>query len=165
MPRHPRRLIVLAVAAGVLVISAAISITVVMQSSLTISHAPPAEAARRFAVLRQRFPGARALIEIVDDAGQSRLVVHRDTLPAAPAPVTAVRGLAWRESNRTLAEVRLPFWFVRMKLAGGRGTLGALLPAGWEVVQIEPDDLGRHGPGLLCDEQAVNVDRLLLLAE
>ena len=142
-----------------------ISVLVLLQSSIEVSRALPADAARRFDTLRQRFSGAPALMEIDRTAGGSRLLVHREALPVSPAPVAVVRGLAWHESDRTLAEVRLPFWFVRMKLAGGRGTLGALLPAGWDIVQLEADDLVRHGPGLLLGEQTANGDRLLLWAE
>jgi hypothetical protein len=165
MPVRRRRYVVVALVVAGLALAAGITVTVLMQSSVTVSHPVPADAASRFAALRQRFQGARPLIEIADKEGTGRLVVHRDALPATPAPVTTVRGLAWRASNRTLADVRLPFWFIRLKLAGGRATLGALLPAGWEIVDLAPDDLVRHGPGLLLDEQAANGDRLLLWAE
>jgi hypothetical protein len=165
MSSRPRRLVLVLAVAAVLAIALSLGVVVLMQSSISISRAAPAEAAHRFAAVRQRFSGARALTEIARSAGESRLIVHREALPVSAAPIAAIRGLAWRESDRTLAEVRLPFWFVRMKLAGGRGTLGALLPAGWDIVQLEPDDLVRHGPGLLLDEQAANGDRLLLWAE
>jgi hypothetical protein len=164
LPRKHRLLLVAGVAA-VLAIGVGIGVVVLLQSSIRISRAAPVDASNRFAAVRERFAGARALMEIATSGGKRRLVVHRNALPASPAPIAVVRGLAWHESDRTLAEVRLPFWFVRMKLAGGRGTLGALLPTGWDVVQLEPDDLVRHGPGLLLDEQAANGDRLLLWAE
>ena len=164
VPRKRRVLLVAGVAA-MLVVGVGIGVVVLLQSSVRISRAAPADAASRFAALQKRFSSERALMEIATNGGKRRLVVHRNALPDSPAPIAVVRGLAWHESNRTLAEVRLPFWFVRMKLAGGRGTLGALLPTGWDLVQLEPDDLVRHGPGLLLDEQAANGDRLLLWAE
>jgi hypothetical protein len=164
LPRKRRVLLVAGVAA-VLAIGVGIGVVVLLQSSIRINRAAPVDAANRFAAVRERFSGARALMEITTSGGKRRLVVHRNALPASPAPIAVVRGLAWHESDRTLAEVRLPFWFVRMKLAGGSGTLGALLPTGWDIVQLEPHDLVRHGPGLLLDEQAANRDRLLLWAE
>jgi hypothetical protein len=169
MPRTrapTRRLVLLAGFAGVaLALAAALSIAVVSQSSFRISSAAPADANRSFEEARQRFPGASPLLKIVAADGHRTMRVHREYLPASPALITTIRGLAWRPSDGTLAEVRLPVWFVRMKLAGSRATLGALLPDGWDVVQVSADDLVRHGPGLLLDEQAPNGNRLLLWAE
>lgn len=148
----------------VVALAAIISIAVVSQSALRISNADPRAADARFEEAKRQFPDEQALLEMADADGHRRVVLHHRQ-PAATASVTMVRGLAWRASDEALAEVELPFWFVRMKLAGGRVTLGALLPRGWDVVRVSADDLVQHGPGLLIDERAPNGDRLLLWAE
>ena len=148
-----------------LAIGIAISIAVVSQSSFRIGTAARRDADDRFDAVRRRFSDGGPLLEITSAGDHPGMVVHRERLPASPAPVATVRGLAWRASDESLVEVRLPFWFLRMKLAGGRATLGALLPAGWDVVRVSSDDLVRHGPGLLLDERRRNGDRLLLWAE
>ena len=149
----------------VVALAAIISIAVVSQSALRISNADPRAANARFEEARRHFPTEHPLLEITGADGHRQVVLHRRKPPAAPGSVTTVRGLAWRASDEALAEVELPFWFVRMKLAGGRVTLGALLPRGWDVVRVSADDLVQHGPGLLIDERAPNGDRLLLWAE
>jgi hypothetical protein len=164
--RSHRRLAVIAgVATVVLAIGIAISLGVVSQSSFRIGTAPRRDADDRFEAVRRRFPDRGPLLEITATGDHPGIVVHRERLPVSPAPVTTVRGLAWRAADESLMEVRLPFWFVRMKLAGGRASLGALLPAGWDVVRVSSDDLGRRGPGLLLDERRRSGDRLLLWAE
>ena len=146
----------------VVALAAVIGIAVVSQSSLRISRAAPQAADVRFEEVRRHFPTEHPLLEITGAAGHRQVVLHRREQPAAPGSVTTVRGLAWRAADGSLAEVRLPFWFLRMKLAGGRVTLGALLPEGWDLVRVSADDLAQHGSGLLLDERAPNGDRLLL---
>jgi hypothetical protein len=148
-----------------LALASLISIAVIWQSSFTIVPAAPRDADARFQQVRERFSGARPLLEIVRGNGRPTMLVHRERLPASRGSTRTIRGLAWRASDRSLAEVRLPFWFVRMKLAGGRVTLSAMLPDGWDIVRVSSDDLVRHGPGLLLDERAPAGDRLLLWAE
>jgi hypothetical protein len=159
----------LAIIAGLtslgLALVAGISVVVVSQSSFHLRRAAADEAEARFADVKRRFGSVPPLVEIVTSDGHRRAVVHRERQRTSPASLTTVRGLAWHASEQALAEVRLPFWFVRMKLAGGRVTLGALLPEGWDVVRVDTDDLVRHGPGLLLDERAPNGNRLLLWAE
>ena len=165
--REPSRRTAVLTGLAALVIAAAaiISIAVLSQSALTVGRASQAAANARFEAVRRRFGDAQPLLKIVTADDRARMVVHRERLPATTGSTSTIRGLAWRASGESLAEVRLPFWFVRMKLAGGSAGLGALLPDGWDVVSVSADDLARHGPGLLLDERRANGDCLLLWAE
>src|SRR4051812_18882723 len=138
----PRRLAIFAgVATVVLALAIAVSIAVVSQSSLRIGTADRHDADVRFNAVRRQFSHADPLLELASSGAGAGILVHRERLPASAAPITTLRGLVWRASDESLVDVRLPFWFVRMKLAGGRATIGALLPEGWDVVHVSSDDL------------------------
>jgi hypothetical protein len=161
-----RRLVIIAgLTSLALALAVVITVVVVSQSAFSVRGATPGEAEARFKEVTRRFVNVPPLVEIVMTDGHRRAVVHPERRPTRPASLTVIRGLAWRASDGVLAEVRLPFWFVRMKLAGGRMTLGALLPEDWDVVRVDSGDLVRHGPGLLLDERSPNGNRLLLWAE
>ncbi len=117
-----------------------------------------------FAKARARFSGQAPYIELVDKDGVDRPVIHHEQ-EKARTPLNTVHLLAWGPHERKLARISFPFWLLRLT-----GSRGIDLSGGdsWESVvhlRVTADELERHGPGLLMDQQTPRGERILVWAD
>jgi hypothetical protein len=126
--------------------------------SVTVEHAQPDDALRRFGEIRSGLGWSEPMLR-VDAAG----VVTRRQAPeiSQAVPPTRLRVLAYRAPERRLVQAEVPFWFLKLK---GPAVQYVLRGTGldWNHLGVSPSDLERHGVCLILDETRTNGDRLLV---
>ncbi|MEO8360692.1 MAG: hypothetical protein ABI672_11735 [Vicinamibacteria bacterium] len=131
--------------------------------SVSVKQASSSEALTRFTAVREKFAGQRPLLE-VDASGAVTRSAERAGA-ASPAPVVKrLRVLGYRAGEERLIEADVPFWFLRLK---GPALEFAVRDTGLDLerLKLTPDELSRHGAGLVLDQIRPNGDRLLVWAE
>jgi hypothetical protein len=128
--------------------------------SVTVERADPDQAVTRFALARERFTGVEAIVR-VDVGGNVVRRVPPDGETPSPKHLYA---LAYRQADRRLVRVDVPFWFLRVK---GPAMQYSLRETGFDLERlgITPADLRRYGAALVLDETRGNGDRLLVWTE
>jgi hypothetical protein len=111
------------------------------------------QAGDRFAQVRQRLGGRRALLEIDD---RDEVVIHRSERPVAVASDTRLRRLkamVYDPREGRIVEVDIPFWLLRMMPSGGRFSFlndhGINFDS--DRTRLTVEDLEGHGAGLILD--------------
>jgi hypothetical protein len=144
-------------------IGAIIAVTAWVQQNLDVQPRTAVEADREFDAVRERFPGRKPLLELVD--GRPAFTAEHTTAPAAAGPrLQTLHVLAWDGKDERLAKIGLPFWFLRLKSDPIRFSAYA---SGFddEGVTLRPEDIERYGPGIILDTTIPEGGRLLLWAE
>lgn len=125
----------------------------------TVSHA---SAVQQFDAVRAKFSGQRPLLEMRD--GEPAFVAERRDEPRSNVQLTTLHLMAWDEDEEHLVTFSLPFWLLRMK----SGPIGfSSYASGVDRISLRPDDIERHGPGLIFDatEEHRGRGRVLIWAE
>lgn len=131
--------------------------------SVDVKEATPSEALLRFTAVRKMFADQVPLIDVDSSGRVARSVAASPGLSVVPA-VKRLEVLAYRAAEQRLVEAHVPFWFFSIK---GSTVQFALRDTGLglERLRLTPDELSRHGPGLILDQTRPNGDRLLVWAE
>lgn len=129
--------------------------------AVTVEQTNESDASRRFQAARAAFPPALPMLEV--DAG-GHVVRHASTPRDEALPLTRLRILVYQVEQQRLVRADVPFWFVTLK---GPALQYAVRGTGVDLdrLGITPDDIKRHGPGLILDETRANGDRALIWVE
>jgi hypothetical protein len=133
-----------------------------MRAHLLVTETTKRDAAREFEAVLAKYPGQRPLLEL--RSGTLQYVASRRNEPTSEARLSMLRIMAWDDDKGKLATVDLPFWFLRLK--SGPIALGSYV-AGLHTggVSLRPEDIERHGPGLVLDATTKGEGRVLVWAE
>ena len=128
--------------------------------TVTVQHAPPNEALRRFTQVRDAFAGLEPIVSV---SGEGRFV-RRSAPESEPRQIKLLRVLAYRATEQRLVQANIPFWFVSAK---GPAVQWSLRGTGFDLnrVGLTASDLKRYGPSLVLDETRDNGDRLVVWTE
>lgn len=133
-----------------------------VREHVDVTDSNEAEATRAFDEIHAKFPGQLPLLEL---RGRTpHYVEERATRPDSTAPITTMHVLAWDDDDRRLAKVDVPFWVLRLK----SGTISfssyasGLDDAG---VKLTPEEIERHGPGIVLDLTRAGEGRVLIWTE
>jgi hypothetical protein len=128
-----------------------------------VTSVAPADADQRFAEARERFSGAKPLIEL-DRGGEvvrSRLGEAQEARAGSTQKLEVLHVLAWDADDERIIDVAVPFWLLRLS----RGPIGQFDDAGAlrrANLRITAEDLERVGPALLIDHRAADGGRVLV---
>lgn len=118
----------------------------------------------RIAEARARFGGQPALLRI--DADGDAVLAGRPDGGASPAPVAALRVLAYEAGRERLTDVSVPFWLLRLA-PNGRVSFdsdsGIKLDA--ERLHLNVSALEALGPGLVLDHADADGMKILIWTE
>lgn len=143
-------------------ITAAIVSVAWMRQHLLVTEMTETSATREFDAVLAKYPGQRPLLELRD--GKPQYVQERENEPTSDTQLSMLRIMAWDDDEGKLATFDLPFWFLRLK--SGPITLSSYA-AGLDErgVSLRPEDIERHGPGLVLDFTMRGEGRVLVWAE
>jgi hypothetical protein len=133
-----------------------------MREHVDVVDSNETEATRAFDEIHARFPGQKPLLELRD--GTPHYLEDRASTGSSSATITTMHVVAWDSDERRLAKVDVPWWILRMK----SGTISfssyatGLDDAG---VKLTPEEIERHGPGLLLDFTKPGEGRVLIWTE
>ncbi len=133
-----------------------------MREHVDVVDSNETEAGRAFDEIHGKFPGQRPLLELRN--GTPHYVEERATQESPTQTLTTLHVVAWDADERRLAKVDIPWWVLRMK----SGTISfSSYAAGFDDagVKLKPDDIERHGPGILLDFTNPREGRVLVWAE
>jgi hypothetical protein len=133
-----------------------------MREHVDVVDSNETDASRAFDEVHARFPGQRPLLELRD--GTPHYVEGRAAQENSTQTLTTMHVVAWDSDERRLARVDIPWWVVRMK----SGTISfSSYAAGLDDagVKLRPEDIERHGPGILLDFAKRREGRVLVWAE
>ena len=143
-------------------IGAVIATTAWVQQNLTVAESSESNAEQEFARVRTRLPNRQPLLEIRD--GRPAYTAGQPPVTNPTASLSRLHVLAWDPKDGKLAQVSIPFWFLRLK----SGPIEfSSYTAGWgdQGVDLSPEEIERHGPGIILDTTSQNGARVLLWAE
>jgi hypothetical protein len=125
-----------------------------------VSEANQAAATQEFDAILAKFPGQRPLLEMRN--GEPAFVEERRNEPRSNVQLTTLHMMAWDNDDDELVKFSLPFWLLRMK----SGPIGfSSYASGFDRVSLRPEDIERHGPGLVMDFTMNREGRVLVWAE
>ncbi|MGH9202356.1 MAG: hypothetical protein ACRD2A_14100 [Vicinamibacterales bacterium] len=133
-----------------------------MREHIDVVDSSEADAARAFDEIHAKFPGQRPLLELRDRT--PHYVEERASQRNSSATITTMHVVAWDSDERRLARIDVPWWVLRLK----SGTISfssyasGLDDAG---VKLRPEDIERHGPGILLDFTMPREGRVLIWTE
>lgn len=167
LPQKPKRRwipIVIGIVFVIFVLGVgAVTFTVAwFRQALHVTEASHDTAVAQFDAVRAKFAGQRPLLEMRD--GEPAYVAERKDEPRSNVPLTTLHLMAWDEDEEHLVTFALPFWLLRMK----SGPIGfSSYASGVDRVSLRPEDIERHGPGLILDatEDRRGRGRVLIWAE
>lgn len=132
------------------------------RQQLQITEISATNASQEFEAVRAKFAGQRPLLEMRN--GEPAYVAEREQEPRSNVQLTTLHLMAWDEDDEQLVRFALPFWLLRMK----SGPIGfSSYASGVDRVSLRPEDIERHGPGLILDvtEDSRGRGRVLIWAE
>jgi hypothetical protein len=133
-----------------------------MREHVDIVDSTETDASRAFDEIHAKFPGQKPLLELRD--GTPHYIEERASQQRSSATMTMMHVVAWDAGERRLAKVDVPWWVLRLK----SGTISfssyatGLDDAG---VKLTPEEIERHGPGLLLDFTNPREGRVLIWTE
>jgi hypothetical protein len=116
----------------------------------------------QFASTRDRFAGQMALIELGKDDDP---IVHRPAEQAHAAPIEVVRVMVYSPDSGKLVNVALPVWLLRLAPGKQFSFRDHDMDFDSRRLQLTIDDIERHGPGLILDQNNRHGARVLIWAE
>jgi hypothetical protein len=144
-------------------IGAIVATTAWVQQNLSVSERTEADAQREFDAVRARYTSRPPLL----DLRNGRPVYTGGNAPAPqpnPAPVDRLHVLAWDPDEGRLASFSIPFWLLRLK-SGPIEFSSYASGMDDEGVDLRPEDIERHGPGIILDTTSRSGERVLLWAQ
>ncbi len=132
-----------------------------VREHIDIVDSTDADAVRAFDEVHAKFPGQLPLLELRDKVPH---YVEERATESANGTITTLHVVAWDSDERRLARVDIPWWVLRMK--SGSISFGSyasgLDDAG---VKLRPEEIERHGPGIILDFAKPREGRVLVWAE
>lgn len=143
-------------------IGAIVATTAWVQQNLTVTEATEDNAEQEFDAVRTRYAGRPPLLELRD--GKPAYTGGAAPASDSAKPLDYLHVLVWDPDERKLASFSLPFWLLRLKTgpiefssyASGMDDAG---------VRLSPEDIEKHGPGIILDTTSRKGERILLWAE
>jgi hypothetical protein len=163
IPRWAQVLIGVAIVAVFLGIGAIIAVTAWFSQNLVVNSSNSQQADGEFEKVRERFKGQPPLLEMQD--GVARYVAARtESSSSEPRQLTTLHILAWDADDERLATVSVPWWILRLKSGPIRFSAYA---SGFDDggVKLTPEDIEKHGPGIILDTTGRHGERVILWAE
>jgi hypothetical protein len=165
-PQAMRKWIPMAMGVGLLILTLGIGSVVFsvawMREHRLVTQTTEGSAAREFEAVLAKYPGQPPLLELRN--GKLQYVESRRDEPTSEARLSLLRAMAWDGDEGKLTTVDLPFWFLRLK--SGPIRLGSYVAGlGNGGVGLRPEDIERHGPGLVLDATMRGRNRVLLWVE
>ena len=164
IPRWGQVLIGVAIIAVFIGIGAIIAVTAWVSQNVVVNSATSQDADEEFEKVRQRFKGQSPLLEMKD--GSPHYVAARSEAgaPTASRQLTTLHIVAWDANDEKLATVSVPWWFLRLKSGPIRFSSYV---SGFDDggVRLTPEDIEKHGPGIIMDTTGRHGERLMLWAE
>ena len=143
-------------------IGAIIATTAWVQQNLTVTETTEGSAQEEFATVRARYASRPPLLEYHD--GRPVYTGNRSSSQPAGGRLQNLHVLVWDSEDGKLASLAIPFWLLRLKSGPIEFSSYA---AGWDDagVNVSPEDIEKHGPGIIIDTTAPGGDRVLLWAQ
>ena len=143
-------------------IGAIIATTAWVQQNVIVSEETEGRAQKEFDDVRAKYGQRAPLLEV-----RNGRPVYAAGKPAANAPHTSLERLhvlVWDPDESKLASVSIPFWVLRLKTGPIR--FGAYA-SGFddEGVDLTPEQIEQHGPGIVLDTTSSKGERVLLWAQ
>jgi hypothetical protein len=147
--------------AGIAALAGIVAFGVLAWQSVTVEHAQPDDALRRFGEIRSGLGWTESMLRVDADGVVTR---RQAPGPSQTVPPTRLRVLAYRAPEKRLVHAGVPFWFLKLK---GPAVRYALRGTGLDLERlgVSPADLERYGVCLILDEARGNGDRLLVWTE
>lgn len=162
IPRWAQVLIGIAIVAVFVGIGAVIAVTAYFREHIVVNASSAREVDDAFAKVRQQFNGQPPLIEMRD--GVPHYNETRSPAPPAEQTLHTLHVLAWDPDDEKLATVDIPWWVLRLKSGPIRFSSYA---SGFDDggVKLRPEDIERHGPGIIVEMTVRDGGRVLLWAQ
>jgi hypothetical protein len=161
VPRWAQVLIGVCIVLVFLGIGALIAVTAYFSDHVVVSDSSAREADDEFEKVRERFNGQAPLVELKD--GVARSVRASDSTGRPSQQLQTLHVLAWDSREEKLAVVDVPWWIVRLKSGPIRfSTYASGLDDG--AISLRPEDIERHGPGIILEATGRRGERVLLWA-
>lgn len=122
---------------------------------------PTAAAVAAIDTQKRKFADGRPLL-VLDDSRRPAYAPGAESRRNA-GPVSELHVLVWNAGQHELVTVTVPMWLLRLK--SGPIALGEYAAIGDGGVHLSPDDLDRHGPGVVLDFETAEGNRVLLTAQ
>jgi hypothetical protein len=133
-----------------------------MREHVDVVDSTETDASKAFDEIHAKFPGQKPLLELRDRT--PHYVEERASQESPTSTLTTMHVVAWDSDERRLAKVDIPWWVLRMK--SGTISFGSyasgLDDAG---VKLRPEDIERHGPGIVLDFTSPKEGRVLVWIE
>ncbi len=162
IPRWAQVLIGVAIIAVFLGIGAIVAVTAWVSQNVVVNSSNSGQADDEFQKVRERFKGQSPLLEMKD--GVPHYVGARVEGSSQPRQLTTLHILAWDANDEKLATVSVPWWILRLKSGPIRFSSYA---SGFDDggVSLTPQDIEKHGPGIIMDTTGRHGERVILWAE
>lgn len=152
----------IAIVLAFLAIGAVIAGVAWFREHIDVTDSTEISATQAFDDIHAKFPGQSPLLELRD--GTPHYVAERASQESTDKTLTTMHVLAWDSDDRKLAKVDVPWWILRLKsgtISFSSYTTG-LDDAG---VKLRPEDIERHGPGIVLDFTKPGEGRVLVWLE
>ena len=133
-----------------------------MREHVDIVDSSETEASRAFDEVHARFPGQKPLLELRDRT--PHYVEERASKAGSSATLSTMHVVAWDTDERRLAKIDVPWWILRMK-SGSISFSSYSTGLDDAGVKLTPEEIERHGPGLLLDFTMPGEGRVLIWTE
>jgi hypothetical protein len=143
-------------------IGAIIAVTAWFQQNMSMQETSEREALGQFESVRQKFPNKAPLLEMRD--GKPFYSGNRSPERPSTTPLERLHVMVWDDDEERLMSFSMPFWLLRLKstpiqfssYASGMDDGG---------VDLRPEDIEKHGPGIILDTTSRQGERVLLWAQ
>lgn len=162
IPRWVQILGGIAIVLAFLSIGAVVAGVAWFREHVDVTNSTQAAATRAFDDIHAMFPGQAPLLELRD--GAPHYVAERASKENSAEKLTTMHVVAWDSDDGKLAKVDVPWWILRLK----SGTISfSSYASGFDDadVKLRPEDIERHGPGILLDFTKPGEGRLLIWIE
>jgi hypothetical protein len=143
-------------------IGAIIATTAWVQQNVTVSEQTEGGAQKEFDEVRAKYGQRPPLLELRN--GRPVYAAGKPTTNGSPSSLDRLHVLVWDPDESKLASVSIPFWFLRLKTGPIRFSAYA---SGFDDggVDLTPEEIERHGPGIVLDTTSPKGERVLLWAQ
>jgi hypothetical protein len=147
-------LIVLGVVIFVIVVGGGMIGTAVylLSRQFEVHSVPASSPEPEFDKVLAQFEGQKPYIEIPSPSADTPPTVHHEQEKAQAQPLNTIHLLVWDPGERKVVRVNFPFWIVRLR--GDRPLNLSSSQSGLRSgvrLQVTPEQIERHGPGLIVD--------------
>jgi hypothetical protein len=168
--KHNWVLIVLGVVIVVVIlgIAAVAGVGYYMYRQMEPSKITGVQAEQAFAEARAKFQGETPYLDF-SDVEHAEGVVHREQEKAQPTPIKQLRLVAYDpRDEKTLVRMTFPMWLLKYggdKPISFSGSGSGLEWDSGTKLRVTPNEIEKHGPGLIVDTVGRRGEKILVWAE